>query len=324
MNEKEAGTKLATTSGGVVGRFAPSPTGDLHMGSLMAAVASFLQARTAGGRWLLRIEDLDPPREVTGAADRILFDLERFGFEWDGSVWYQSQRHSRYRDALDALIRSGQVYPCGCSRRDIQSAGLHGVDGYRYNGHCRNGLPVGCAPRAWRVKMPDQSVLFVDGIQGTQCQNLAREVGDFVLLRADGCWAYQLAVIVDDAEQGVNQIVRGADLLDSTPRQIYLQRLLKYAEPEYFHISVITNAAGEKLSKQTKAPVLAMGSEVKQLWQALYLLHQTPPDYLRGVELSEIWAWAVSSWSVRCMPQKKAISVSIDETFEYRFLELNK
>lgn len=326
MNEFEREVQVVgAAQGGVVGRFAPSPTGDLHMGSLMAAVASFLAARSCSGRWLVRIEDVDRPREVAGAADRILFDLERFGFEWDGPVWFQSARQLRYRDALDRLIAAGLAYPCACSRREVQMAALSGVEGYRYDGRCRSGLPEGAKKaHAWRLQVPDECVAYRDGVQGLQAQDLAQEVGDFVLLRADGCWAYQLAVVVDDAEQGVNQIVRGADLLDSTPRQIFLQRLLGYAQPEYYHIPVIANSRGEKLSKQTCAPALVEGNEARQLWMALHLLWQSPPSALREANLQGVWQWALSHWSVNSMPQKRAVSVSIDQSLEYTFLKLNK
>ena len=317
--------EIACVNGrGTVGRFAPSPTGDLHMGSLMAALASCLEAKKQGGRWLVRIEDLDPPREMPGASARILKDLERFGFEWDGPVVYQSARHARYREVLERLIAEGHVYPCACTRREIQAAGLVGVDGYRYDGRCRNGLPAGAKPRAWRLRVPDEYIGFDDGIQGRQGQNLQQEVGDFVLLRADGCWAYQLAVVVDDADQGVNQVLRGADLLDSTPRQIYLQRLLGGREPQYLHIPVIANAAGEKLSKQTLAPALRSGNEADQLWQALKLLWQSPPAELAGAQLHEVWQWAQANWSVGYMPHTRTVSVSIGPGFHYGFLGTEK
>ena len=303
----------------VVGRFAPSPTGDLHMGSLMAATASYLMARTQKGKWLVRIEDLDPPREVPGAAQRILFDLERFGFEWDGEVEYQSQRHEDYRAVLDRLVALDAAYPCTCSRREIQSAGLCGVDGFRYGGACRGGTHAARLARAWRLKVPDQRICYRDGIQGEQAQNLWREVGDFVMRRADGLWAYQLAVVVDDAAQGVTQVVRGADLLDSTPRQIWLQQLLQYSQPEYFHIPVIANAAGEKLSKQTQAPALFSGGEVLQLWQALHLLWQSPPEELKHADIASLWAWALQHWLVQKMPQQRSVTVEIKKNGGYEF-----
>lgn len=304
-----------------VGRFAPSPTGDLHMGSLMAAVASYLAARCVGGRWLVRMEDIDAARTMRGADDRILADLERFGFEWDGAVERQSDKHERYRAVLDDLIRMGVVYPCSCSRREIQAGGLLGVDGYRYSGRCRSGISDTGRSLAWRLRVPDKEIGFVDAIQGVQTQNIERDVGDFVLLRADSVWAYQLVVVVDDAFQGVNQVVRGADLLDSTPRQIFLQQLLGYPMPAYMHIPVIANASGEKLSKQTLAPALLAGREVEQLWQALSLLWQGPPVELLGADLRSLWRWAVAHWSIASIPGKRAISVVIDPNNQFRFLE---
>lgn len=294
------------------------------MGSLMAAVASYLAAKTEKGRWLVRIEDVDTVRAVSGAAERILCDLERFGFEWDGPVSYQSKRSVHYRHALDLLVASDMTYPCTCSRQRVQAAQLLGIDGYKYPGYCRDHPPEAGRSTAWRVRVPDESIAFTDKIQGEVRQNLARDVGDFVVLRADGCWAYQLAAVVDDAEQGVNQIVRGADLLDSTPRQIWLQTVLDYSGAEYLHIPVITNIAGEKLSKQTQAPLLQAGHESRQLWQALKLLWQHPPGELNKSGLSEIWQWAMSNWSVRDMPQKRGFPVEIDGNSEFHFIEMNK
>lgn len=324
MNEMVKKVPVAACHDQVVGRFAPSPTGDLHMGSLLAAVASFLAARTMAGRWLVRIEDVDQQREVSGAADRILFDLERFGFEWDGAILKQSVRLAAYQAALDRLIKAGYAYPCACSRRKVQAAGLVGVDGYRYDGRCRWGVPAGVVAKAWRLRMPDQQVVYLDGIQGWQGQNLQEDVGDFVLLRADGFWAYQLAVVVDDAAQGITQVVRGGDLLDSTPRQIWLQRLLSYREPQYLHIPVIANEYGEKLSKQTRARALKVGDEALQLWTALYLLWQAPPAELRAESLRVIWAWAMANWNINLIPGKKSVSVAVSPNDEYKFLEMKK
>ena len=222
-----------------VGRFAPSPTGLLHIGSLLTALASYADARAHGGKWLVRMEDLDPPREMAGAADHILRTLEAFGFEWDGEVAYQSRRHHLYEDALGRLKDKGLVYPCYCSRKDWQAAAGMGADGFVYNGRCRvpehrpseNGKPP-----AWRIRVPDEVIGFDDAIVGHYAQNLASDIGDFVLLRADGFWAYQLAVVVDDAEQGITHIVRGQDLLVSTPRQIFLQSSLGFMQTSYAHL----------------------------------------------------------------------------------------
>lgn len=301
-----------------VGRFAPSPTGDLHMGSLMAAVASYLSVKSRGGKWLLRIEDLDPPREIPGAAERIVADVARFGFEWDGPIVWQSQRHARYAEVLAYLQEQGRVYPCACSRSEVAAGGLRGVDGPIYPGYCRGGVQKKVDRTAWRLRVGNEEISFKDGIQGPLAQHLGDELGDFVLRRADGCWAYQLAVVVDDADFGITQVLRGADLLDSTPRQIYLQRQLGFAVPEYIHIPVIANLAGEKLSKQTLAPALRQGNEVEQLLGALSLLWQNPPPALRFATLFEVWAWALASWDLTRFPACRSVKVEIKDCFEYK------
>jgi glutamyl-Q tRNA(Asp) synthetase len=244
-----------------VGRFAPSPTRPLHAGSLAAALAGWLDARAHGGKWLLRIEDVDGPRTVPGAAAAIMDTLRAVGLDWDGDVMVQSTRGDAYAAALDRLTGNGHVYPCACTRREIADsvANLREHAFGRelvYPGTCRPGLPAGRAARAWRVRVPEEDIGFEDAAFGRRVQSLSREVGDFVLKRADGQWAYQLAVVVDDAAQGVTHVVRGADLIDSTARQIHLCRLLGYRVPHYLHVPVVTNAAGEKLSKQTLAPAL--------------------------------------------------------------------
>lgn len=282
------------------GRFAPSPTGLLHAGSLTTAVGSYLHARSQGGQWLLRIEDLDPPREMPGAADAILRTLEALGFAWDGEVVWQSRRLAAYQQALDALIASGQAYPCACTRREIALAGHPGVDGVVYPGTCRAGLAPGKSGRAWRLRTPEGEVEFQDGHYGVQRQNVAREVGDYVLKRADGLFAYQLAVVVDDAWQGVSDVVRGADLLDSTPRQIVLQRALNAPTPRYTHLPLLVNAAGEKLSKQTLAPAIRPDQAADELRLALTRLNHAPPADCQG--LDELWSWALAHWSLARAP----------------------
>ena len=284
-----------------VGRFAPSPTGPLHFGSLIAALASYADARAAGGRWLLRIEDLDPPREQRGAAARIVRTLERFGFEWDGTIRYQSARDAAYRHAFEQLVRNGRTFACGCTRLELRQGPL-GVGGERvYPGNCSNGLAAGRAARAGRVRVGNAPVGFIDRVQGPQSQVLSRDVGDFVILRADGQWAYQLAVVVDDADQGITDVVRGADLLASTPRQIHLQRELGLAEPRYAPVPVAVNLAGEKLSKQTKAAALAEDRPVVALAAAWRYLDQCEID----VDLAnarEFWAWAIPRWNATRIP----------------------
>ena len=279
----------------VTGRFAPSPTGPLHFGSLVAALASWLDARAAGGRWLVRIEDLDRTRARPGAADDILRALERLGLGWDGEVAYQSRRTELYEIALQKL--SDRCYWCGCSRREISdsSLGLAADGAVIYPGTCRGGLPAGRPRRALRVRVDDAPVRFVDRVQGPCEQVLSREVGDFVLRRADGAFAYQLAVVVDDAEQGVTDVVRGADLLDSTARQIYLQRLLGLPTPRYLHAPVVLTAAGEKLSKQTGAQPLDLARPQAEIGRALAFLGQ-PAD------LGE----ALRRWNPALIPPRRA------------------
>ena len=237
------------------GRFAPSPTGPLHFGSLVAALGSYLDARAQGGEWLLRIENIDAPRTVPGAEASILNTLEALGFTWDGPVVRQSERLDVYHGALVRLQAEGLVYPCACTRSEIAARTSEAsVDGgLLYPGTCRAGLPAGVAARAWRLRVPDREFAFVDRVQGAHRQNLEREVGDFVLLRADGQYAYQLAVVVDDALQGVNAVVRGVDLLDSTARQIWLQQCLGVPTPTYAHLPVVVNASGPASPKSAKA-----------------------------------------------------------------------
>jgi glutamyl-Q tRNA(Asp) synthetase len=257
-----------------VGRFAPSPTGPLHFGSLVAALASYMQARAAKGKWLLRIEDLDLPREQPGAADQILRALERFGFEWDGPVLWQSARLERYRAVLEDLLRRGFAYPCGCSRKELEDSAL-AIDGSRiYPGTCRHGLAPGKSPRAVRLRTHATPIGFDDLIQGPAQQRVEREVGDFVLKRADGVYAYQLAVVVDDFDQGVSDVVRGADLLDSTARQIHLQRILGAPTPRYAHVPVAVDTAGQKLSKQTSATPIDIADPERELARARRFLGQ--------------------------------------------------
>ena len=291
-----------------VGRFAPSPTGPLHAGSLVAAVASFLDARAAGGRWLVRMEDLDRPRCEPGAADAILRQLEAYGLAWDGEVLVQSQRDDAYAAALDALKARGAVYPCACTRSQLAQAARNHEGEILYPGTCRNGLPPGAVARAWRVRVPDVSTHFIDRIHGDLQQNLAHDVGDFIVKRADGLFAYQLAVVVDDAFQGITHVVRGADLLWNTPRQIYLQTLLGLPTPVYAHVPLITNAAGQKLSKQTLAPALPEAGRGAALAQALATLGHPPPPELAGANPAELLAWASAHWRIENVPTRPAVA----------------
>ena len=261
-----------------VGRFAPSPTGPLHFGSLVAAVASWLDARAAGGRWLVRIEDVDATRTVPGAADDILRTLEAFGLAWDGEIEWQGRRTARYEAALERLRGTGYVYRCRCSRKEIADSGLVGLEGAIYPGTCRH-LGLDPAPGlAERMIAAESPVTFVDRAIGTVSQNVARDIGDFVVKRRDGLHAYQLAVVVDDAEQGVTDVVRGADLLWSTPRQILLQRALGYATPRYLHFPVVTDSTGQKLSKQTGAQAIDPAAAPELLRHAFAFLGLPPVE----------------------------------------------
>jgi glutamyl-Q tRNA(Asp) synthetase len=285
------------------GRFAPSPTGALHFGSLVAAVGSFLEARTRGGDWLVRMEDLDPPRVAPGAAEDILRALQACGLEWDGAVVWQSARSDAYHGALHRLRQAGRVYPCVCSRREIADSAVAGTEGPVYPGTCRAGIAAGKTARALRLSTQGVTIEFDDAVQGRVAHDLERDSGDFVLYRADEVYAYQLAVVVDDAEQGITDVVRGADLLGSTPRQIYLQGLLGLPRPRYAHLPVAVNAAGEKLSKQTFAASLDATRPVPVLVAALDFLGQQPrPGLARGA-LREFWDWALKNWNLARVPR---------------------
>ncbi|NOY62944.1 MAG: tRNA glutamyl-Q(34) synthetase GluQRS [Gammaproteobacteria bacterium] len=286
-----------------MGRFAPSPTGPLHFGSLVAAVASYAQAKSQGGRWLLRIEDIDPPREVAGASDEILRALEHYGFEWDGEVCYQSRRHLAYEAALEQLYQHRWVYPCRCSRKMVRQLSERGI----YPGTCRHAAPAeaGSFPfqgYAMRVLSAGPVRSFRDVVQGDVSEDLQREVGDFVVRRADGLWAYQLAIVVDDAEQGVTEVVRGADLLASTARQIHLQHLLGYPSPSYFHLPVVMGDNGEKLSKQGGAPALTAGDSLPVLIRALGFLNQPLFGLESAADLQQFWLEVFKRWQADRVP----------------------
>ena len=279
------------------GRFAPSPTGPLHFGSLVTALGSYLDARAHGGEWLLRMEDLDPPREQPGAADAILRSLDAFGLHWDGALLYQHSRLDAYQVTVGRLQAAGLAFPCACSRTEIADSSLLGVGGPVYPGTCRHGLPPGKPARAIRLRVANDEILsFDDVLQGQIRQHLAKEVGDFVICRAGGYFAYQLAVVLDDAFQGITHVVRGADLLLSTPRQLYLQRLLHLPTLIYMHLPVAVNTADEKLSKQTHAAPVNDARAPALLFQALEFLRQEPPPELRRSTVAELLQWGVSRW----------------------------
>ena len=308
-----------------IGRFAPSPTGSLHFGSLLAALASFLDARSNQGRWLVRMEDLDPPREIAGAADQILRTLEAFGLYWDGSVRYQSQHLDQYHQVTQQLLDRQQAYPCDCSRQQLAQRNAKVYDGF-----CRpeslaatldsaltrpldQQLPELQRPSAIRVKVPNLDLGFEDAIQGHVQQQLRTEVGDFVIRRKDGLYAYQLAVVIDDAEQQISHVVRGYDLLDSTPRQIHLQQLLRLATPAYAHIPILVNRLGQKLSKQTFASAINPKKTEHSIFQALALLGQRPPENLRAASTHEMLNWGINHWQRAKIPRQPHLAESLLE-----------
>lgn len=284
-----------------IGRFAPSPTGPLHLGSLVAALASFLHARTRQGQWLVRMEDLDPPREQAGAASAILQSLEDHGLAWDGNVVYQSQRLPAYRDTLAQLTAAGLIYACDCTRQDLNAMG--GI----YNGRCRTREVSTHKPHALRLRLYDNPIIhtdiirFIDLLQGEQTQDLRREAGDPILKRKDGLFAYQLAVVVDDIAQGISHIIRGMDLLAVSARQMALFQILGTPAPAFGHVPLVLNSSGQKLSKQNFAPALNSAHAVNNLWQALTFLGQNPPsDLLRGTPRTML-DWAQAHWDERAL-----------------------
>ncbi len=275
-----------------IGRFAPSPTGPLHLGSLYTALASFLDARAQQGQWRLRIDDLDTPRNIAGACGDILKTLEGFGLEWDGPVDYQSLHLDEYHHALHHLIEQGYVYRCVCSRKTLAAASHSTV----YPGICRNRLaPAGMA-YALRIKTDHQAIAFIDPLQGLLSQDLATQQGDFVLRRKEGIIAYTFAVVLDDARQCISHVVRGADLLDETPKQIYVQQLLGLPTPGYLHVPILVDQQGQKLSKQTRAAPVELSKPHLTVFQLLQWLKQNPPATLQQAPLSELLRWAVSHW----------------------------
>lgn len=310
-----------------VGRFAPSPSGPLHFGSLVAAVASYCDAKSnfyngKAGKWLIRMEDIDKPREMKGAAEDILRTLEAFGFEWNEPIVYQSQRTEIYEHYLTDLKRNSLVYACSCSRKEIADSSANiGIEGAIYNKNCLFKTVKSGASTAWRLNTSletDLTVLkaqkahvtsFHDTIQGEVSQNIATDIGDFILKRADGLFAYQLAVVVDDAAQGVTHIVRGADLLNSTARQIYLQQILGFSAPHYAHVPIATNQAGEKLSKQSLAKPIDARFASEQLFNALQFLGQNPPAEMANATLSEVWRWAIENWQLENVPKQTKIAI---------------
>jgi glutamyl-Q tRNA(Asp) synthetase len=288
------------------GRYAPTPSGPLHFGSIVAAVASYADARANGGTWLVRIDDIDTPRVVPGAADDILRTLEALGMRWDRNPVYQSRRKAAYHATLHALREDDHVYPCRCSRREIADSAVRGIEGHIYPGTCRGGCAA--RARAWRYDTRGDAIAFDDAIQGRVTQDVEREIGDFVVYRADGVYAYHLAAAVDDAEQGVTHVVRGADLLVSTPRQIVLQRALGFPTPSYAHVPVAVNAQGEKLSKQTRAAPVLRERAAHALAAALVYLGQPLPDGV-DIDVASLWKWTLAHWRLDRVPRVRSIFI---------------
>jgi glutamyl-Q tRNA(Asp) synthetase len=289
------------------GRFAPSPTGPLHFGSLIAAVGSYLDARHHQGEWLLRVEDIDSPREVAGATDEILRTLELLHMTWDRPVIYQSKRTHLYEEALDELQQRGYLYDCGCTRKEVAEGAVHTPTGTIYPGTCRNGLPAGRSPRSVRVRVNNAAISMQDRLQAGLHQQLQTDTGDFIIRRADRLIAYQLAVVVDDADQGINHVVRGSDLLESTPRQMYLQQLLDLPTPAYLHLPIATDSSNAKLSKQSFAPSITVDDSNRAVLDALRFLHQTLPDSPQDASLDELWKWAADHWDASTIPARQVL-----------------
>jgi len=285
------------------GRFAPSPTGPLHKGSLVAAIASYLDAKKNNGQWLVRMEDVDELRNVKGAADSILRSLDAFGFEWDEEVLYQTDRKDAYAEALQTLKNKNLIYPCTCSRKSLKAKAATGEIqsgplGLIYPSTCINNNFKNCQPESYaiRIKVPQQNFNFVDTLLGANTQNLKTDSGDFIIRRRDGLFAYQLAVVVDDAFQNISHVVRGLDLLDSTPRQLFIQQCLNYPSLQYTHLPLMMSANGDKLSKQTGANGIGIQADIPLMVECLKFLGQQPPEEISHSSLAEFWQWASNNW----------------------------
>jgi len=290
------------------GRFAPSPTGNVHFGTLVAAVASYLQAITQQGVWHLRIDDIDTTRTIKHADTHIIKTLEDYGFEWHGEIYYQSKNIALYEEALTQLIDQSLVFPCLCSRKLLaEQSQLMSND--IYPGTCRKRHLPELAEHSLRVRGINQNITFNDKVMGEQRQNIQTDCGDFIIKRRDGLFAYQLAVVIDDEIQGITEVVRGVDLLDSTARQVYLQQLLDYHHPNYLHLPLATDANGDKLSKSTPTASIEYISLSKNLVHALQFLGQKPATELEQSEISEIWTWAIQHWNIETIPNEKTITI---------------
>jgi glutamyl-Q tRNA(Asp) synthetase len=291
-----------------IGRFAPSPTGPMHFGTLLAAAGSYLQSKKNRGDWLVRMEDVDVTRRVGGSDLEILRTLEAFGFEWQGEILYQSNQTGYYQQALEQLIEQSLVFPCVCSRKQLAASGSD-----IYPGTCRNHTLPETGEHALRLLAKDITIEFDDLVMGKQSQNIARQCGDFVIKRRDGLFAYQLAVVVDDYLQNITEVVRGADLLDSTARQIYLQRLLAYPTPDYCHLPLAVDDNGNKISKSEGAIKVDVKNREKLLFSVLEFLGQNPPADLTGSSIKDIWSWAETHWDIGHIPSKTHIQPVINQ-----------
>ena len=295
----------------VCGRFAPTPSGPLHFGSILAALASYLNARSQGGDWRLRIDDLDALRVVPGASDQILRTLEAFGFQWDGEVVYQSRRGEAYQAAFSVLKESKALYRCSCSRRDIGAGLGRGVDNTPvYPGTCRNAPADPSGSLSWRFQVPPGEFVFTDAIQGERRFHLEKDVGDFIVVRADSTFTYHVATVIDDHFQGVTEVVRGSDLLGSACRQALLYHALALPLPVWAHIPVAVDENGDKLSKQTKAAPVCTSRSGIVLWEALAFLWQDPPRSLRCGPPGEVIAWGRNHWAVPAIPSRETLRLS--------------
>ncbi len=291
------------------GRFAPSPSGSLHFGSLLAATASYLDAKAHQGDWLLRIEDLDAPRVQKGAISAILNVLECHGFKWNEEVLYQSQRLTAYQTITEQLLKRNKAYFCACSRKILQQNSPVGHYGFIYTGTCRQGIHASNPShlRSVRVLSGSTPITFKDRLYGACKQNIAQAIGDFVIKRSDGVFAYQLAVVIDDYYQGITDIVRGYDLLDNTARQLYLQKLLNFPQPHYLHIPIAVDAQGNKLSKRNLAKALIGQHAFDNIYQALIFLGQNPPPQHNFSQLDDLWQWAIMHWNINTLPQQGSL-----------------
>lgn len=285
-----------------IGRFAPTPSGPLHFGSVIAALGSYLQAKYHKGKWLVRIEDIDQPRVRFGADKLILEQLEKLGLHWDGEIVYQNTRLELYENALKKLKSLNYCFPCTCSRKETANK--------PYPGTCRNGIKNKKKNQSIRLKTNGEEIAFADLLQGTYAQILEKEIGDFVIKRTDGLFAYHLAVVIDDAEQNITEIVRGVDLIDSTPRQIYLQKLLKLETPNYFHLPIAIDESGNKISKQADAKAINSNTATKTLFHALEFLGQLPPIEANDSDKESLIKWAIQNWNINSLPRKKEILVA--------------